>query len=96
MRGYEVMYIIRPGVEEDVLDGIIERFSNIVTGGGGEIVKVDKWGKKRLAYEIKDQIEGHYVLVDFKAPKETSQELDRLMKISDDILRHMIIAKDAS
>ena len=95
MRDYEVLFILPPQVEDEAQDAVIKRFSDVITGGGGEVVNIDKWGKRRLAYEIKDLNEGIYVLMNYKAPKETSQELDRLMKISDDIVRHLIVLKGA-
>ena len=95
MRDYEVLFILPPQVEDEAQDAVIKRFSDVIMGGGGEVVNIDKWGKRRLAYEIKDLNEGIYVLMNYKAPKETSQELDRLMKISDDIVRHLIVLKGA-
>jgi len=94
VRNYETLYILRPDLEEEASDAIIARFNEAVARLGGTIVKTDKWGKKRLAYEIKDQLEGFYVLTAFQAPHEVSQELDRLMRITDEILRHLIVKQD--
>lgn len=94
MRNYELMYIIKPELDEEKLTGVVEKFTNLINGNGGEVVTTDKWGKRRLAYEIKDYREGVYILVNFKGEAGTAQELDRVMKITDDILRFMIINKE--
>jgi len=88
------MYILKPDMEEEALTQAIDRYSAIVTDGKGELVSVDKWGKRRLAYEIKDLFEGYYVLMNFKSEPAVVKELDRIMKISDHMLRFMIINQD--
>lgn len=94
VRNYELMYIIKPDLDEEKLSAVIEKFGNIILNGGGEIESTDKWGKRRLAYEIDDYREGFYVLIYFKSEPAVVQEVDRVMKISDDILRFMIISKE--
>lgn len=94
MRNYELMYIVKPELDEEQLTGVIEKFANLIAANGGEVVSTDKWGKRRLAYEIRDYREGVYILVNFKGEAATAQELDRVLKITDDILRFMIINKD--
>lgn len=91
MRNYEVLYVLRPELEEEAIDAVISRFEEIIAKSGGTVLKTDKWGKRRLAYEIKDQMEGFYVLTTFQAPKEASSELDRLMRIAEEVLRHLIV-----
>ncbi|ABO51808.1 SSU ribosomal protein S6P [Desulforamulus reducens MI-1] len=91
MRNYEVMYIIKPEVEEEKVTALMEKFKSVVEEKGAEVTKLDKWGKRRLAYEINKIKEGIYVLMQFKAEPAASAELDRVMKINDDIVRHMII-----
>lgn len=94
VRDYEVLYVLRPDIEEEAVDPIIARYDETIAKTGGTVVKTDKWGKRRLAYEIKDQLEGYYVLTTFQAPNEASQELDRLMRIADEVLRHLIVRLD--
>lgn len=94
MRKYELMYIIKPELDEEQTNAVIEKFSTLITDNGGEEPSIDKWGKRRLAYEIKDYREGFYVLVNFMGVPDTAQEIDRVMKISDDILRFMILSKE--
>jgi len=88
------MFILKPELAEETIQQMIDRYSAIVTDGQGELVSVDKWGKRRLAYEIKDLFEGYYVLLNFKSEPPVVNELDRVMKISDDMLRFMIINQD--
>ncbi len=90
MRKYEVMYILRPDVEQEILDATVAKFQGIISNGG-EIVNHDLMGKRRLAYEIKKFREGIYVLVNFNAPAEVVNELERLMKISDEVIRYLIV-----
>ena len=94
MRNYECMFILKPEMEEEAIQQAVDKYSAIVTDGKGEVVSVDKWGKRRLAYEIKDLMEGYYVLITFKSEPAVAKELDRVMKISEDMLRFMIIHLD--
>ncbi|MBW5448786.1 30S ribosomal protein S6 [Cohnella sp. CFH 77786] len=89
MRNYELMYIIRPDVEAETVQAVTEKFQGIIANGG-EIAKHDVWGKKRLAYEINKHREGTYVLVQFKAPASVVAELERVLKITDEVIRHMV------
>jgi small subunit ribosomal protein S6 len=88
---YESMYILKPDMEEEKKDALVKRFSDLVTGNGGEIETIDEWGKKRLAYPIDDINDGYYVLMTFQAPAELPTELERNYKISDDVLRYMVV-----
>lgn len=90
---YEIMYIVKP-IEEDAFKAVIAKFDKLITANGGNVEKTDCWGKKRLAYEIQNLNEGLYVLVTFQADAATVKELDRVMRITDEVLRHMIISKD--
>jgi small subunit ribosomal protein S6 len=92
VKTYEVMYIVKP-IEEEAVETIIKKFQDLITKNGGTVEKTDRWGKKHLAYEIQDFAEGYYVIVNFKAEPAAEKELDRVMKITDEVLRHMIILK---
>jgi small subunit ribosomal protein S6 len=94
MRNYEIIYILKPDFDEEKITEIMGKYSNLIKNNQGEIVSEDKWGKRRLAYEIQDYREGFYILVNFKSEANVPTELDRVMKISDEILRFMIISKD--
>ena len=93
MKKYEVLYVVKP-VEDEVLNGIVKKFEDLITANGGTVEKTDRWGKKRLAYEIEDNQEGLYVLVIFNGSAECVAELDRVMRITEELLRHMIVAKN--
>lgn len=90
MRKYEVMYIIRTDIDEDTVKATVEKFQNIITNGG-EVEKSEVIGKRRLAYEIDKFRDGIYVLVNFNAPTEVVEELDRVMRISDEVIRYLIV-----
>ena len=94
MRKYEIMYIIRPDMEEEAQTTLMERFNKILTDNGAEIEKVDEMGKRRLAYEINDYRDGYYVVINFKGDANAVNEFDRQAKFSDDIIRHMAIRVD--
>ncbi|MBT2764554.1 30S ribosomal protein S6 [Paenibacillus sp. ISL-20] len=89
MRKYEVMYIIRPDIEQEAVQAAVDKFQGIISNGG-EITKHDVMGKRRLAYEIKKFRDGVFVLVNFNATPEVVAELERLMKISDEVIRYLI------
>jgi small subunit ribosomal protein S6 len=91
---YEVVYIMDPAIGEESINALIEKFKALVETQG-TVTAVDDWGKRRLAYPINDLNDGHYVLMSFTAAPELPKELDRVMKITDGIMRSMIICKDA-
>jgi len=89
---YEAMYILDPNLTEEATAALVEKFSNLV-GNSGSVTEVDQWGKRRLAYPINDLNEGYYVLMTFTAPAALPAELDRVYKITDGVLRSLIVAK---
>jgi small subunit ribosomal protein S6 len=93
MNKYEVMFIVKPA-DEEAVEAVAAKFETLIQNNGGTIDKVDRWGKKRMAYEIKDFNEGIYYVVYFTAEPKAVAELDRVMKITDEILRHMVIKQD--
>lgn len=94
VRNYELMYIIKPDLDEEAAAAVMERYKGVVEQNNGEITNLEKWGKRRLAYEIKDYKDGLYVLMNFKGTPDLSSEIDRLLKINDAILRHMIVLQE--
>lgn len=94
MRKYEVVFIIRPDLDEDKSTAVIDKFKDLIESQGGEVLKVDKWGKRRLAFEVKDFKEGFYVILHINAESKVSSELDRVFKITDDVLRHIIVREE--
>ncbi|AGA59794.1 MAG: 30S ribosomal protein S6 [Thermobacillus sp.] len=95
MRKYEVMYIIRPDVEQETLQAVVEKF-NAIIANGGEVIKSEVLGKRRLAYEIQKFRDGIYVLVNFNATPEVVAELERVLRITDEVIRHLIVRDDAA
>ncbi|MBE6083069.1 MAG: 30S ribosomal protein S6 [Tissierellaceae bacterium] len=93
MRKYEAVLIFVPDMEEEKRNQLLERFKGIIEGEGS-ILKVDEWGIRKLAYEINDYTEGYYIIINFESTPEVVKEMDRIAKISDDIMRHMIIKED--
>ena len=81
-------------IQDAEVDPIAEFVSNLIKKNGGNVEKVDRWGKRHLAYPVKKQADGNYVLINFEADPEVIKEIDRVMKIQDDILKHLIVKID--
>ena len=90
---YETIFIIDASLEEDSIKALTEKFTALISKNG-TLESVDEWGKRRLAYEIDDKSEGYYVLANFKADGDFPKELDRQFRITDGILRTIIIRKE--
>src|SRR5437763_16748872 len=91
MRPYEVMVILDAGLEEDAIRAVVDRATGIITAAGGTVGRVDRWGKRRLAYEIGHRPEGYYVLVEASAEPAAMSDLDRMLRLADEVIRHKII-----
>lgn len=91
---YEHVFIARQDASAAQVDGMVEAFSGIVEQGGGRITKKENWGLKTMAYRIKKNRKGHYVLLNIDAPSETVQELERNQRLHEDVLRYMTIRVD--
>ncbi|GAA0334704.1 30S ribosomal protein S6 [Bacillus carboniphilus] len=94
MRKYEIMYIIRPNIEDEGKKAVVDRFNTILTDNGAEVLEAKEWGKRRLAYEINDFRDGYYQIVKVSAGTEAVNEFDRLARINDDILRHIVVKEE--
>lgn len=90
---YETIFIVNPKLDEEATKAVVDRFKTLIETNA-TIGEVDEWGKRRLAYEIDDEREGYYVLVNFSSGTEFPAELDRIYKITDGIMRSIIICKD--
>ena len=90
MNKYELVYIIDPAVEDEGRKALVERFNTLITDNGGTVDKVEEWGKRRLAYAINYKTEGYYVLIQFEAAATVPAELDRQMRINENVVRQMI------
>jgi small subunit ribosomal protein S6 len=93
MNHYEVVFIVSSALEAEQRDAAIETVKEIIAGGG-RLTKTDVWGMKKLAYPIQKRNEGYYVVMEFEAQATLPKELDRRLRISDSIVRHLIINKD--
>ena len=91
MREYEAMYIVKPNYDEEQYAQFVEKYNALIQNNGGEIIKVEPWGKRRLAYEIDKLREGYYVLVRFNAEADLPAELERNFKIADEIMRDLVV-----
>ncbi|NPV66900.1 MAG: 30S ribosomal protein S6 [Anaerolineae bacterium] len=91
MRKYELVFIIRPDVAEEAVTAAIEQVKQWVTAQSGEVQRVEQWGRRRLAYPINDQREGHYVLFNLMLAPQAIDEVERNLKLSDVILRHLLV-----
>ncbi|QAA30421.1 30S ribosomal protein S6 [Clostridium manihotivorum] len=94
MRKYETIFILHPTFEEEVVKASIEKFKGVIENGGGTIDNVDFWGKRKLAYEISKVNDGYYTLINFTAGPELPRELDRIFRITDGVLRHIIVKEE--
>lgn len=94
MSKYETVFILHPSLDDEAVKANIEKFKGVIEHGQGVVENVDLWGKRKLAYEIKKVNEGIYVLFNFTAEPELPKELDRIFKITDSVIRHMIINLD--
>lgn len=93
-RKYEAFYIVKPDLVDADVQKIADRFKGVVEEKGGSVEKAGKWDKRKLAYELNGYKEGNYVLMNFEAPASLPKELNRLMQISDDVIRHRIYSTE--
>jgi small subunit ribosomal protein S6 len=91
MRRYDLIFIVQPELNEEEVKGLTERYLQIITAQKGTIIKTEDWGKRRLAYDINKQSKGNYVLVDFYGPGSMIKEIERNLKIDDNILKFLSI-----
>ncbi len=94
MRKYEVMYILNPTLSAEELTALVDRYTELIVSRGGEVLKTDRWERRQMAYEIRGQREGYYVVVEFTAEPALEAELARQMKLTEVLLRHMILRRD--
>ena len=94
VRDYELMYIVRPELEDDAVRVAVKSVRALIESQGGEVVKTTLWGKRRLAYEVKRLREGHYVLVVFHLDGGKIAEIERALRIHDTVFRHLIVVHE--
>ena len=94
MRPYELMYLVQPAADEERLGAVTERLRQSITSLGGKIDKASPPMRRRLAYEIAHHRDGHYGVLEFSLPPEQTREFERTIKLTEDILRHLVIRRD--
>lgn len=93
MNSYELLYIINNELSDEAKGAVVEKLNAVVTDNGGTIDGIDKWGTRKLAYPIDYKTEGYYVLVNFSAPATLPDELERVMRITDAVIRFLVVKK---
>ena len=91
MNKYELVYVIDAALEDEARKAVIDRFNGMIEQNGGKVLKVDEWGKRRLAYPINYKTEGYYLLVNFESEATLPREIERNMQIAETILRYLIV-----
>jgi len=94
MRKYEIMYIIRPTLELEQKKALVEEMNQLLISRGTESIKTNEWGTRELAYEIDDQKKGYYVVLEAMMTIEAVNEFDRIARIKENILRHIIVSRE--
>jgi len=91
MRRYETIYILRPSLNEEQINTIVDNSNSIVTDGNGKIIELDRWGMRKLAYPIRKELQGFYIFCDYSAEPEAVAEMERKFRIEDAVLRYMTV-----
>ena len=93
MKAYELLFFVAPTIDEETRAGVMKRIDSTIAAAEGTVDNVDNWGKRKLAYEIDGLTEGDYTLIDFHADPQSIAELDRVLRITDAVERHMIVCR---
>jgi small subunit ribosomal protein S6 len=94
MRDYELAFVIRPDLEDEAFDAVTERVAGYVQAVGGEVTKTDVWGQRRLAYPIRKYVEGYYILMQTQMAPNALTELERNLRLNEDVIRHLVVRTD--
>ena len=95
MRNYEIMLILPAEADDEAVSGTIDRIKGVIGTAGGDVTKVDQWGRRRLAFEIDKRSEGFYVVAEMNADPESIKELDRVLSLADDVVRFKVVVRAA-
>ena len=93
MKAYELLFFVAPSIDEESRAAVMKRIETTIAEGEGTVDNVDNWGKRKLAYEINGLSDGDYTLIDFHTDPQSIAELDRVLRINDAVVRHMIVAR---
>ena len=94
MKAYELLFFVDPSLDPETRLAVMKRIDTTIAEGAGKVDSVDEWGKRKLAYEINDLTDGDYTLINFHADPTQIAELDRVLRITDAVVRHMIVRRD--
>jgi len=94
MSAYEVMFILKPDLEEEKYDALISKFKGVIEAGKGEVTNFNRIGRRRLAYEVKKFREGFYLLFNYSGAPSVTDELERNFRITDEVIRYLIVKED--
>ena len=94
MKAYELLLLLNPSLDEESRAALMDKVQGLVTADGGVVDNVDSWGKRKLAYEINNLTEGDYALIDFHAAPSAIAELDRVLHITDPVVRYMLVNRE--
>ena len=94
MKAYELLFFVNPSLDPETRLAVMKRIDNAIAQGNGTVDKVDEWGQRKLAYEVNNLTEGDYTLINFHADPSQIDELDRVLRITDAVERHMIVRRD--
>ena len=94
MKAYELLLLTNPSLDDEARSAVLEKVQNLLTADGGTVDSVDEWGKRKLAYEIASLAEGDYTLFDFHAEPASIAELDRVLHITDGVVRYMLVRRE--
>lgn len=91
MNLYEILFILNPALDEAEMTKVVDKIEDFIKSSGGEILKVDDWGKRKLAYEVKNQKKGHYILLNFRMKPALIAELEKSLKLTETVIKFLII-----
>lgn len=94
MRDYEVVYIFRSALAPEEIEGKLDRYHGVLNGDGGQVTAVEHWGKRQLAYPIRNESNGYYVVAQFAAEPAALPDLEQMLKLDEDLLRHLIVLSE--
>ena len=94
MKAYELLFFVNPSISDEARAGVMKRIDTTITNDGGVVDGVEEWGKRKLAYPIEKLTEGEYTLINFQSEPEAIAELDRVLRITGDVVRFMIVRRD--
>jgi small subunit ribosomal protein S6 len=94
LRSYELLFIVRPGLDEEAMAALMERLQSAVRDNGGKILRIDSMGRRKLAYPIAKQTEGHYMILQAEMDQTVIRQVERLIALSEDIIRHLLVRMD--